>query len=299
MYCSKCGAENLEEAQYCKNCGFNHGSNRHGDKKNRKPWIIGGIVLFLVIISFFLGLSFYNQEKNEEARIQIEKERIQTEDERSRKELAEKEIQRQKMIIDSLSDLEKQKKLQESQSTVVQKTTVENTPQNQGYFVDERDGRKYKWVKIGDQVWMAENLAYKPKRGHFHAYNDDLGYVDRFGYLYDWETAQQVVIQGWHMPTPDEWDKLIKNLKCQEGKELYDKLRVGGSSGFTALTSGKYTSLIGFFGFGKYACFWTTNEPQDEEPINYYFSFHSDKSYANISENGCEGEFYSVRLIKD
>lgn len=98
-----------------------------------------------------------------------------------------------------------------------------------GTFIDNRDKKEYKWVKIGKQVWMSENLSYtgsniKQITDNYDWYNnyngDAWSYYDnvesnsnRYGILYQWKAAEIACPKGWHLPTEIEWLELENYLK--------------------------------------------------------------------------------------
>ena len=137
--------------------------------------------------------------------------------------------------------------------------TNPNEGNKTGTFTDSRDNHVYKWVKIGDQTWMAENLTYKPSSGKYWAYDNNENNAATYGYLYDWETAKTIAPTGWHLPSQSEWETLVNSLGGKN--KAYTKLLESGTqhwgtpnnatneTGFTALPGGYFDQRDNSFNF--------------------------------------------------
>lgn len=129
--------------------------------------------------------------------------------------------------------------------------------------ITDIDGNVYHAVKIGNQVWMVENLKTTRYRngdpienitdatawstttedGYCNYFNKE-EYANKFGRLYNWQAmrdSRQIAPAGWHVPSNEEWDALRDELRHKVGTTVAQLLAAnsdwksateGGAPGF-------------------------------------------------------------------
>lgn len=170
-------------------------------------------------------------------------------------------------------------------------------------FTDPRDGHTYKTIKIGDQIWLAENLAYKPEDG-FSIYENDSANVPIYGYLYTWQTAQTIAPDGWHLPSKEEWETLNKYLDHNVAGKLKEtgfdhwkspNTNATNESNFTALPAGGNFDGS-FIALGRTGFWWSSTAINETNAYGLVVDYNS----SGISwYSGTKTRGLSVRLIKD
>ncbi len=181
-----------------------------------------------------------------------------------------------------------------------------------GTFTDSRDGNTYKWVKIGEQVWMAKNLAFKTSSGS-SAYNSESD-VSTYGRLYKWETAVNACPSDWHLPTDEEWEKFAKYISDQKGpftivdddwNDVGKYLKANNwwtfsessnDFGFSGIPAGQLYGDGTPYGRLSYSYWWSSTKTSKEEP---FYRFLGPWSSRFGRDKNPYGNSYSVRCIKD
>ena len=90
----------------------------------------------------------------------------------------------------------------------------DGTPATSGSYKDPRDGYSYEWIVIGDQLWTAENMNYATASGAICAQ------CNHWGRLYNFENAKKACLEGFHMPSKAEWQKLLNFAGKKPGVAL-------------------------------------------------------------------------------
>ncbi|MDR0517899.1 MAG: hypothetical protein LBH25_12725 [Fibromonadaceae bacterium] len=174
------------------------------------------------------------------------------------------------------------------------------------YFTDMRDGKEYKALILGRQIWMAENLSYNA--GSSKCYNNDTRNCEKYGRLYNWETAISACPEGWRLPSREDWAELVFFADSENGSgadELGFAVTAGGlhSDGLfddpNALSYLKELYSGGaFLGSGDYGFWWNATVVENDKSKAYIRSIDYGKTSFEIAL-GNKTNLLSVRCVKD
>jgi uncharacterized protein (TIGR02145 family) len=195
--------------------------------------------------------------------------------------------------------------------------------------ITDADNNVYKKVKIGNQVWMAENLkTTKFNDGTPIPYiTENADWVSRstpafcyldnkinnkniYGALYNYYCVEtnKLCPTGWHVSSNEDWIALTNYLggenyaggKLKEAGTAHwktDYVGVTNESGFTALPGGNRQGT-GFFGNNYLGRWWTTSTPPNNQ-TNILGRTMLDFLNSVFTDSFIKMEGFSIRCIKN
>jgi len=210
---------------------------------------------------------------------------------------------------------EEELKEKEAARKRLEKEDAEITEKLSTYFTDARDGRKYRAVNIGANTWMAENLNYQPKTDTSPCYKNESSNCDKYGRLYNWETAKTACPSGWRLPSAEEWDTLAQIAGGERKTYFQDTIWFGAAkklkakSGwdnngngtddyrFSALPGGYcYSRSVLFTNIGERGRWWTSTEGENNYAAFREMKYQNDGVHTASYE---KRDYMSVRCVKD
>jgi uncharacterized protein (TIGR02145 family) len=200
-------------------------------------------------------------------------------------------------------------------------------------FLDPRDGNRYEYLKIGEDVWMTENLMYLPdvtypvdksfdlSRHYVYDYSGNRAEAakntsnyETYGVLYNWPAAQGACPSGWHLPTDIDWKELEIHLGMSEaeanamnarGTDQGLKLKASAGwidgngsneSKFSALPGGKL-EYIEFVELEEKGWWWTRTEHPSNVNNSYIRSLTATDQVYRLE--GSKENAYSIRCVRN
>jgi uncharacterized protein (TIGR02145 family) len=191
--------------------------------------------------------------------------------------------------------------------------------------VTDIDGNTYKTVKIGEQVWMSENLKTtrftngdsipfvldrwdwrmleKNETPDYGFYDDDSLKEGQYGKLYNYYVVSNgnIAPEGWRVPTSEDWEQLIRHLGKYEAAEKlkstsgwHEEGNGTDEVGFNGLPGG-FRDIDGSYrGLGEHGAFLSSSDNQSMA-ISYTLSYNR-----NLSKGyGAKRAGRYIRLIKN
>ncbi len=195
------------------------------------------------------------------------------------------------------------------------KTLMSKVEQKEiGIITDERDGAYYKWTKIGEQIWMSENLKYALPE---HVDMDkSIGFSAYRGRYYNYSQAMTSCPKGWHLPSDAEWQEMeliagvwpmdlnvegyisrvgidtLPGFELMFGSRLMFDAHLAGSVSKHQFSQGRYDQND----VGSRAFFWTSTKSDE---VNAKFRMLGKDFDGIVRDNlGTQG-YMSCRCIQD